>query len=49
MSQGVNLTVTTSAPMESDPATWRVTVRNNTAVSLNRVQVKSYALCALMQ
>lgn len=49
LSQAVNLTVTVSAPLEADPATWRVAVRNNTAVSLTRVQVKSYALCALMQ
>lgn len=49
LSQGVNLTVTMSAPLEADPATWRVSVRNGTATQLTRVQVRTYAICALMQ
>ncbi len=49
LSQAVNLTVTISAPLETDPATWRVAVRNNTAANLTKVQFKAYAVCALMQ
>jgi hypothetical protein len=49
ISQGVNLTVTVSAPLESNPSVWRVNVRNNTAAFLTKVQVKAYAVCALMQ